>query len=251
MFQQTTKKEMEYYAITILILTFVFGFNDRALTFDFNYWIKNLILVFIIVTFSFLLKQFVLKKFASRYGFDCEYDIWRIGRYGFSPESKFKYKRKEIKIPIGMILPIILTFISKGLFYFPVVGSSKLKANKLKRVGKLFVKGSSIEFAKVYLSGNLVYLFLTLVFFNIQKWANVNLEIFILVNLYLAFFSLLPLPGLEGCEILFNSLPLYIFSMAFFTATYILLKTNILITFIFSLLIALLILIIYFYKYEQ
>ncbi len=245
------KKEIRYYIITIIILSIIFGFDDGAIEFNFLYWLKNFFIVILAVSFSFLLKEAIVRINAKRYGFDYEYDIWKIGRYWFDPESEFKYKRKKIKIPIGIILPLILTLISKGIFYFPVIGTSKLSGNKTKRVGKVFVSGTGIEFAKVYLSGALTYLFLTLVFFNLGEYLDINLMLFVVINLYLAFYSLLPLPGLEGSEILFGSLPLYIFALAFFLATYILMKTSILFTLIFSLFIAFLIVIIYLYRYEQ
>ncbi len=245
-----TKKEIKYYIITILILTFVFGFNDSALTFELDFWLRNLLLVLIGVSISFLLKQLVIELIADRYGFDYEYDFWRIRRYWFNPESEFKFRRKKFTIPFGIIIPLILTLISRGLFYFPVVGTSKIKPN-LKRVGKQFKRGEGIEIAKIYLTGPLTYLFLTLFFFNIQNYIGINLDVIVLINLYLAFYGLLPLPNLEGAKIMFNSLPLYIFALAFFIAAYILLKSSLIITLIFSVLIAFLILIIYFYKYEQ
>lgn len=208
-------KEVEYYFLTVLILTLVFAFNDKSGVFSVNYWIRNFFLVLIAVGISFLLANYIIKLVAKKYYCISVYELWTTRRVGFYPHQKAKIMKKEFAIPLGIILPLIITLLSNGLGYFPVIGTYKLIEDRVKRTGKIFVRMIGYERAIIYSAIPLTYLGLYFIFLLLTKTSGINFDLFVNINMWLALFSLLPLPNLIGAEILFGSLPLYFFLVVF------------------------------------
>jgi len=75
---------------------------------------------------------------------------------------------------------------------------------------------------------------------------DVNLNIFVIVNFWLALYALLPIPPLDGGKILFGSRSLYIFSAAFIVALFLMKDLNIILSLLFSFIIAFILLVIYY-----
>ncbi|MFA5176301.1 MAG: hypothetical protein WC413_03540 [Candidatus Nanoarchaeia archaeon] len=248
-----SKKEVNKLIIAILILSFIFGYNDKATAFNWNHWLTNFFLVLIVVCFSFLLHQIVQKLVAKKYGCQTEFDLWKIKRYGYRAKDKFPKKFGPWTIsglPI-YLFSIFITLISNGLWFFAVVGTTIIEANESKRIGKVFPKITGIEKAIVMFSGALVNLLLVLIFSNLATWTGINFDLFIIINLWICVFSLVPLPGLEGLEILFGSLPFYIFSIAFFAFSLALVQVNFILATVTTILISFAIMMFYIYIYEK
>lgn len=240
------EKEIKYILATIFILAIVFGFNDKTDTFDFSHWINNFLLVLIAVAVSFLLSHIMHRAVARKLYAISDYELWNVRRFGFAPHMRTKIMKKEFVFPAGIIFPIIVALFSNGLFYFPVAGTYKLVEDRVKRVGKLFNKVSGYERAIICLSGpftNLVLFFLFLFFENIT---NLNFSVFIIVNMWMALYGLLPLPGLIGVEILFGSLPFYLFAIVFFVSSIILAPLNLALAIVLALVLAITIVLTYF-----
>ncbi|MBU0962954.1 MAG: hypothetical protein KKD48_03560, partial [Nanoarchaeota archaeon] len=209
------KEEIKYYLITILLIAFIFGFNDRNSIFMLSSWITNFILVLIVVSISFSLAHIMHKLVAQRLFAESEYELWSIRRWGFEPHQKTKILKREFAFPIGIIFSVLVTLISNGFWYFPLVGTYKLNEEKIKRIGKIFVRMTGYERALIYLAIPLTYLGLFFIFLFLTKITGINFGLFVSINQWMAIFSLLPLPNLIGAEILFGSLMLYLFSIVF------------------------------------
>lgn len=239
-----SKKERNYILVSIIVLSLVFGFNDKSDLFSASNWLINFLLVIIAVSVSVLLGYVAIKKAAEKIGCETEYEIWSVKRWGFEPEKKFK---KKFSLPLGVILPLLITLLSNGLGYFPVVGSHKLTEDKIKRVGKIFSKLTGYERTIILLSSTLTYLVLFFLFLFLSRF-GIDFSVFIRVNMWLALFSLLPLPNLDGAEMLFGSLPMYLFALAFVVMSVLLAPVNMILAILLALVLAITIVIAYFVK---
>ena len=241
-------KEVEYYFITILLLTLVFAFNDKSSVFSINYWIRNFFLILIAVGISFLLANYIHKLIAKRYYCSSIYELWTTRRIGFQPHQKAKIGKKEIAIPLGIILPLIITLLTNGLGYFPVIGTYKLIEDRIKRTGKIFIRMIGYERAIIYSAIPLTYLGLYFIFLLLTKVSGINFDLFININMWLALFSLLPLPNLIGAEILFGSLPTYFFLTVFVVISVLLAPISIILAILLALVLAFSVVIAYIKK---
>lgn len=239
------QREKNYALVTIIILSFVFGFNDKSEVFDVNHWLINFLLTVIAVSISFLVSYIAIKKAAEKIGCETEYGIWSFSRFGFEPHQKAKFMKKEFAFPIGIILPLIITLLSNGLWYFPVVGKNILVEKG--RLGKIFSKLTGYERTLIYLAGPLANLVLFFVFLFLSRFGY-DFSIFISVNMWLALFGLLPLPNLNGAEMLFGSLAMYLFALFFTVMSILLAPISIAFAIILALIVASTIVIVYFFK---
>ena len=80
--------------------------------------------------------------------------------------------------------------------------------------------------------------------------SNINLDLFVNINFYFALFNLLPLPGLDGMKLFFGSRSLYIFGVLFVILSMFLINYNLILGLIASFVISLIILTLYFKKWE-
>ena len=107
-----TKREVGSLAVSILLLGLVFGFDDGQPAFAASFWIKNLIIVILLVAASVLLRELFIKLTASKFQAKSEYDIWLFERYWFKAGNKIKPG-----IPFGVILALLGSLISMGQFF--------------------------------------------------------------------------------------------------------------------------------------
>ena len=241
-----SEREVKYLGITILILTLIFGFNDNASIFEISHWINNFVLVFIAVTISFLAAHFVHKFVAKKHFAISKYELWNLNRFGFAPHMRTKIMKREFAIPAGIIFPLLVSIMSNGLWYFPLVGTYEIIEGSVKRTGKIFNKLSGYERAIIYLSSPLTNLVLFFMFLFLERTTGINFSIFITVNMWMALFALLPIPGLMGAEILFGSLPFYLFSVVLFSVSAIIAPLSIWIAILLALILSSVVVLTYF-----
>ena len=210
-----TKREYKYLIIAIIVLTLVFGFNDGKETFELSYWLANLVKVFIIVAFSVFVHDFAHDLMAKKYGFLSEFRLLGIkGFYKKNPFPKtFNLFGKELKIrsfPIGIVIALLITLASNGLIFFTAISCYGLVILKHYRFGKKFIEVTDFEEAKVAVAGPLSNILIALIFsaFNV----NSLFDTVVMVNAWMAFWDILPLPGLDGAKVYIGSRPLFVFS---------------------------------------
>ena len=240
------EREVKHLAVSVFILAIVFGFNDRASVFEISRWTNNFFLVFIAAAVSFFSAHFVHKFVAKKYHATSKYELWSIKRFGFAPHMRTKLMKKEFSIPAGILFPVLNAIMSNGLWYFPVVGAYELIENAAKRTGKIFNKLSGYERAIIYLSAPLTNLVLFFIFLFLTRATGINFGIFITINMWMALFALLPIPGLIGAEILFGSLPFYLFSTILFLTSAIVAPLSIWIAILLAFILAIVVVLTYF-----
>jgi len=243
---QFTKIENKHLIISILILTFVFAFNDKSSSFYLPFWLLNFIKILIIITFSLLFKEIIKKYWAEKYGAVSEYRIWNIQRYYLRTKSKFPFK-----IPIGIILPLLITIFSLGRLFFPITSESSITYSKIKRAGRKWAHLPHWEEGKISIMGPLASLIIVFIFKILSYITSFSFQNVIFINSLLAVFYMLPFPQLEGGKVFIGSKTYYILCLMFILLSVFLINIiGILETIILSGILALLITLLYFYKVE-
>tara|TARA_Y100000034_G_scaffold118928_1_gene160175 strand:+ start:1367 stop:2110 length:744 start_codon:yes stop_codon:yes gene_type:complete len=241
------KQEIKPLIISILVLTFVFSYNDKSASFNLFFWILNFIKFLIIISISILFKEFIKKCYAKIYGASSEHKIWNIQRIGLRAKHRLKYK-----IPIGIILPLLITIFSLGHLYFPITSESSISFSKTKRTGRKFINLPEWEEAKISLMGPFSSLFLVFLFKILSIITPFSFSSIIFVNSLLAVFYMLPFPQIEGGKVFFGSKTYFVLAFTFILLSVFLINVaGILETIILSSILALLIALIYFWKIEK
>ena len=159
-----------------------------------NLFLTSLILVFIILALNIIAKK------AMAYYLDSEIEIklWNIERYGFRPNQKFKRP-----FPAGIFVPIIFAFITLGTFKWMASLIFDVKA-KVHRAAKRHGLWSFSEMTEYHIgliaaSGICLNLLAAIIGYLI------NQPEFSKLNIYYAFFNMLPISDLDGNKIFFGS----------------------------------------------
>jgi len=202
-------KEVAFIILITIILAFVLSFPDPAKT-----------LIFIIPIFFIIVINNVAKKISSFYlDSEIEVKLWELKRSGLlhilniNP-FRTTHPSKDFKrpFPIGVFLPIITAVFSFGYFTWLNSLIFDVKA-KVYRAAKRFGLYTFSEMTEYHIgliaaSGVLANLFFAIIGYLL------NFDEFAKLNIYYAFFNLIPLSELDGNKILFGSIVLWSFLVA-------------------------------------
>lgn len=238
------RKEVNHLLISALILGFVFGFDDGKETFNLFFWLFNFLVVAVIAGLSIFGREFVKKVVAKRKNCVAEYEIWWIKRFGFGRGAKFERVGLKRGIPLFSVIAVLISFVSLGRVFFCAVGKTDVTSVKAHRVGRKFIDVTNYEEAVILFSGIVFNLLMALIFNMINIYP---LNLFFIVNMWLVVFNMLPIPPLDGGKIFFNSILIYIFGLAFIVLGFGLKDLNIIFNIILSVLIAFVLLVIFYY----
>lgn len=231
-------KEFKTILIIILILTFIFGYNDNKPSFILKDWLLNLIYVFILVSLVVLVNIFGYKLAAKYFDAKIEMKIWNSSKF----EGKFSLKKLGNYI-FSPVLPILLTLFSNGKIFLTTIATFDIKDYSV--FGRKFPKLTYFNHGLIVIAG-LFFNFILMIFFKILM-----LEKGILINSWFILWNLLPLSQLPGSKIFFASRVMWIFTLIFFITNILLIQnlpvlSAIILSFFFSIVLA----IIYFYFVE-
>lgn len=139
------------------------------------------------------------KVAASALDAEAEHELWGLQRFGFKPHQ---YAQKPI--PLGVIVPILASLITLGLFKFPTLltyETSPLKRRAAKRFGFYsFTEITDWHTALVGASGIVSLLILSGITYFLP-----GAEALWQIAAYYAFFNMLPISKLDGAQIYFGS----------------------------------------------
>ncbi len=237
-----TKREILHLFLSIVILGFVFGFDDGNKSFILQNWILNLIRFIIIVAIIVLFREFVLKFFAKRHNATSEYEIWNINRVWFT-------KKLERGIPLGILMSIFLAIGSKGKFFFTAIGSHKFEEYKTSRSGRKHPYLTYLEEMQIASMGILSSLFLAIIVLIMGNYSGFVVPNFVTVCFYMALLNMIPFSSLDGSKIFFGSILTYIFLLVFIFVAFILIEKSIILALVLGLIIALAAMFTYFYNW--
>jgi hypothetical protein len=241
------KREIKHFFIAVLVIALAFGFDDGSELFSAVSWITNFVVAFISVLFCYGLYLFAQKKMAEKHGVRLEYSLWFMEKFWFG-EKKRKYGVKP-KFYIGVVLSVVLTFISSGLFPFTGLGESKLIEKVAQRTGRKFKRVTDYETALIYLAGP----FALTIFMLILSWLKIfGFEVgnLIFISVMIVLFNLVPIPSLDGSKIFFSSRVIYVFAFVGMILAYFLGFLGFFGAAILSIILAAIIAGVYHYKWE-
>jgi len=221
-------KQTRDFIITILIVTFVFAFDDKSKLFQLGSWLDNFVRVSASVALVVFVHYFGHKWVARKYGADVVHKIWTIKRYGWSKRAHFPLKLHFMNLtvipinsfPLGGVLAVIVSFLSNGRLYFTPVEAIDIKCDEHKRVGRWRIKVLERECARIALAGPTANILLALVLqsFNQSGMFDQLIWISCLYGLY----HMIPVSELDGSKIFFGSQYLYVFGLAFLLSAFLL-----------------------------
>ncbi len=197
-----TKKEGIASSIAIILMALIIGFTNKEFMLEKFAW--GLLISLLIIFTAILSKKVTAKKLDT----SIEIKPWTFQRYGFTRSSHFKNP-----VSIGLILPLILAFLSNGQIKFlaflefqtKALPSKVTKRYGLKRYANVLEWDDALigfySMAGVLLLGIIASFFSPVFFKDLAKY-----------SLIYALSNLIPISSLEGTRIFFGSRPLYIFS---------------------------------------
>lgn len=227
-------EEIRSLLITILVIGFIFSFKEWGVDqFDLLYGLKNFVNVSLIVGLAFLVHEVVQKYVSLRIGLMAEYKAWTF----------------------GLILGLILIFLSRGDLIFLAPGGILIHHLAGARLGRFRYGLNHITMGWIAVTGPLANIVLA-IFFKLMLlfpfFNPVLIQKAIFINVWLAVFSMLPIPPLDGSKMFFASRFLYVMLFGFFVAVaFLLYYYSITIAIIGSILVGLLTLVLYWVSFES
>ncbi|MEK6907574.1 MAG: hypothetical protein AABW45_03530 [Nanoarchaeota archaeon] len=231
-------KELKTIFVIVLILTFIFGFNDNSPSFILKNWLLNLVYVFILVCLVVLFNVLGYKLTAKYLGSGVDIKLWHQHKF----EKEFSLKNIPGYI-ISPVLGILVALFSNGRLFFTPVSTFHIKDYNV--YGRKFPKLTYFNHGLIAVGG-LFFSFVLMMFFKI-----LTLEKGVSMSSWFILWNLLPFSELPGARIFFASRVMYLFSLIFFLSNIFFIKTlsvisSLVISFFFSIVLA----IVYFYFVE-
>ncbi|MBU0467395.1 MAG: hypothetical protein KKF39_07075, partial [Nanoarchaeota archaeon] len=165
---------------------------------DTNIFLKSLIYFSIIFIFYVSSKKYLAYYLESKE----ETKIWTFQRYGFYKRSHLKYP-----VPIGIILPFLLSIFSLGYIPWFAVTESEIKPRETRAARRhdfySFLEMTEWDMARISSAGIFSMFILAIISYIL------NFPDLARLSIYFAFFNLLPLGKLDGTKIFFGSKILY------------------------------------------
>ncbi len=206
-FLRFSRQETSGLIFAIILTGFIFSFRDWGTdTFDLALGLHHLIVVIIVAAVSIFFRIACQKIYALSQGYNAEFNIWWS----------------------GLLIMLIVAFISLGRLPIILVGTVVCSLMVKQRLGEFrygFSYKDNAMIAMWGLYGNLI----VALFFAIGLHSLPQSYFFgkgLVLNLVMAFFSLLPLPQLDGLQIYFGSRTMYYIGIALILLAGLLLLTK-------------------------
>ncbi len=182
-------KEVITILLVSIILTFVVSLPNSFGRFTY---------LFVIVLIVILINVFTKKVISYYLDSEIEIKLWQIDRFGFRPWTKFKKA-----FPAGLILPLLVSIFSLGYLKWlaSLVFEIKPKVYRAARRFGLYKFSEITEYHMGLIAGAGI---LANILFALLGYLTGYSE-FAKINIYYAFFNLIPLSNLDGNKIFFGS----------------------------------------------
>jgi hypothetical protein len=195
-FYKFSPEEIKGLFISIIILSFIWAYNDGSETFSLVNWLINYMFVFFMMGIALFVNISMQKIFGIKYGFYVEYKIWTN----------------------GLIAGIIVTLLTKGYFPLLIPGGITLMHLSRLRIGEFRYGLNLVESSYTVIAGSYAN-FLIAMFVKALVWQILGIDSYLVdeffkINLVLSVYLLLPFNPLPGIVAFIGSKFVYIFSFA-------------------------------------
>lgn len=233
-FMPFSKEELKALAISVLAMTFIVAFNDGNKDFNLISWSGNFFVWLLIVLISIIIQQIGHRTLAILNNHKAEYQLWWP----------------------GIIIGIVVALVTNGKLWILIPGGIWMHHLPFHRIGKFRYGPNIYRFGLVALGGPLACIFFGTFIKTIDLWFpflplnSAIVQNIFFFNLAYAAFLMLPIPPLPGSRLLFASRLLYAFMFGSFAAYAILAYLGIF-SFIFALIVGVLVWLGYYLTYEK
>ena len=227
---QFSNKELRDLGIALLIVAFIFAYDDKSEVFIASHWIANLFKILFMIFITFLVHELGHKIFALYMGMHAYFRVW----------------------PLGLFLGAVVAFISGGVVPLILPGRVEMKINTLNRLGHFRYGRNLFTGGFIAMAGPVANL-LFATFFKTLSLFGIAVEFFdqlTFINLYYAVFAMLPLHMTDGVHMFYASRNWYVIIFASLVG-YILLYMLQIYSLIFALLIGLAAWFLFYYFFES
>ncbi len=178
--------------ISVLVVAFIFAYDDKQPTFVLAHWLLNYLMTLLIVAITVLAFDGAMKVAALQQGFRAEYRMW----------------------PMGLAIGVIITLLTKGRFYVILPGGLFLHHMMMLRLGKYRYGINTIAQGTIATAGpvaNLILATISLFFAAQLHVMPAFFGYFAMINFWFMIYQLLPIPRINGIHIFFMSRLAYVF----------------------------------------
>src|SRR3989338_4635107 len=204
--------EIKSIIVIVLILTFIFAFDDGKPSLILKDWFLKFFYVLILVVLTVLFNSFGYKLMAKYLGTEVEIRVWNSEKF----EGRFSLSKLH-KYIFSPVLGVLIMLFSNGKIFFTAVSTFDIKNYNM--FGRKFPKLTEFNVGLIATFG----LFFNLILMILFKALSIDKGVFI--NSWFIAWSLLPFSNLPGAKIFIASRSLYVFSLIFFIANILLIPS--------------------------
>lgn len=218
--------------ITILVIGFMYGFNDGQSEWNITYWSYNMLVSMGIVAISMFIFLAGQRFAGLSAGYRIEFQMWWP----------------------GLILALIVTFIARGYIWIPIAGGMLLHHMSGNRLGFFRYGLNILDNGVIAACGPLANMIFATILKQLASWFGPATGIPIIekiywFNLIFALVNMIPIPPLAGSKLIYYSRLPYIFIFSFMVV-YVLLAYFGLFSWILALIGAFILWLVYYIKVE-
>jgi len=190
--------EVRNIMITIIVIGFMYGFYDGQPEWNFAYWSYNMLVSTAIVAVSMIVFLTGQRLAGLSAGYRVEFQMWWP----------------------GLILALIITFISRGRIWIPIAGGMLLHHMAGHRLGFFRYGLNMLDNGVVASCGPLACVFFATILRQLAFWFGPADGIDIVekiywFNLIFALVNMLPIPPLAGSKLMYQSRLPFVFILSF------------------------------------
>ncbi len=185
--------EIKGIGITAFVIGFMFSYREWGIEkFDLLYGLRNLVSSILIVALVLLFYLSAEKIIAIIKGYRVEFQTWMY----------------------GIIIALIITFVSRGYLVLAFAGSMMLYQAGGLRLGKFRYAWSYKDLGYISLVGPISALLLATVFkfLMLIPLQTILLKKALLISIMIAFWNMIPIPPLNGSNVFFHSRTIWFLS---------------------------------------
>lgn len=202
---QFSQKEVKGIILSVIIVAFVLSFREWGKEhFSIAVGISNFLQSLLFVTIGFIAHQLAHRFAALSIGYKVEYQAWVV----------------------GLVVSLILAFVSNGVITFLAMGGITVTHLAVHRLGRFRYGLSYNTIGWIALAGPLANVSLAVIFKILGGLlgGSVLLDKGVSVNLWLALWSIVPVPPFDGSKTFFGSRYIYLFAVGSIIAIAVMLR---------------------------
>lgn len=190
-------KELVHVIVAMLLL---FVASSVAIILRGDVYLLPALLLFSIIVI--LVHVFSKKLIAYHLDASVEHRIWEFKRFGFKPGMEFNKP-----IPLGLILPLLVTFMTAGIIKFTAILTYETSALKYRAAKRHGARSYTVmtDWHNAVIGAFGIFCVLALSFFAyFPGWETLSK-----MAAYYAFWNMLPISKLDGTQIFFGNRTLW------------------------------------------